>query len=315
MSGAWRQMPERGSTTALALIHWIGTRVGRGAGRLLLHPIALYFLLTATGPRRGSRLFLRRVLDREPGWFRVFRHIRWFAATILDRVFLLAGQADRFDLRVHGGATVLRQSASGRGCILLGSHLGSFEVLRAVGETGPRLRLNVLMNVDHNSAVTRFTNALNPDLAATIIPIAGPETLLRVQERLAEGYMVGMLGDRVVADDRSVTCRFFGAEARFPSGPFLLAAMMQCPVILAFALYRGGNRYDVHFEELAAAIPAEVRRRPEDLRAWVQRYVDRLEHHARRAPYNWFNFYDFWDEQGPARRARGRTAGIVLGRP
>jgi predicted LPLAT superfamily acyltransferase len=24
------------------------------------------------------------------------------------------------------------------------------------------------------------------------------------------------------------------------------------------------------------------------------RYVERLEHYCRLAPYNWFNFYDFW---------------------
>jgi hypothetical protein len=33
----------------------------------------------------------------------------------------------------------------------------------------------------------------------------------------------------------------------------------------------------------------------------VQRYADRLAHHARTAPYNWFNFYDFWHVQSDNR--------------
>jgi predicted LPLAT superfamily acyltransferase len=69
---------------------------------------------------------------------------------------------------------------------------------------------------------------------------------------------------------------------------------MGCPVILIFGLYRGGNRYDVHFERLAERITLEPRERQRAIERWVQRYAERLEYYARSAPYNWFNFYDFW---------------------
>lgn len=301
MSLAWRQTPERGSHAALALIHWIGLRIGRPAGRALLYPITLYFLLTAAAPRRAARQYLRRALDHPPRPWHLFAHFHCFAATILDRVFLLAGQIERFDVGVHGGALVLDRAALGQGCLLLGAHLGSFEMLRVIGVSGPKLRLKVLMNVDHNQTMTRFVHALNPELARTIVPIGGPGTLIEVQERLAEGFFIGALGDRVVACDRTVACRFFGGEARFPLGPFALAAVLGCPVILALGLYRGGRRYDVVFEQLADVVPAEHRRRPEALQPLVQRYAERLEHYARQAPYNWFNFYDFWDEDHRAR--------------
>jgi predicted LPLAT superfamily acyltransferase len=75
-----------------------------------------------------------------------------------------------------------------------------------------------------------------------------------------------------------------------------LAAVTQVPVVLFFGLYRGGNRYDVYFEHFADRLKAPRPRRREALAAWVQRYAARLEHHARTAPYNWFNFYDFWDD-------------------
>lgn len=296
MSSAWLQLPERGTTAALGLINWIGLRLGRGAGRLLLYPITLYFLITAAGPRRGSRLYLSRIFGREAGWLDVFRHIHCFAATILDRAFLLAGRFEQFDIRVHGADIIDEQVASGHGSILLSSHLGSFEVLRAVGVTRKRFPLKVLMNVDHNRGFTRFMNALNPEIADTIIPIQGPNTVLVVREKLDQGFMVGVLGDRVHGTDRSAVCRFLGRETKFPTGPMLLAAAAQCPVILAFGLYRGGNVYDVHFERLTHRIPREDRRSEAAMRAWTQRYVDRLEHYARDAPYNWFNFYDFWGE-------------------
>ena len=154
----------------------------------------------------------------------------------------------------------------------------------------------ILMNTSHNRGITGFLNALNPALAQAIIPIGGPDTLLRVQESVAQGCMVGVLGDRVVAGEKTVRVRFFDRETAFPAGPLLLAALTGCPIILFFGLYRGGQRYEIHFERLAERIALD-RRRQEQLAVWVQRYADRLEHYARLAPYNWFNFYDYWEEE------------------
>jgi predicted LPLAT superfamily acyltransferase len=119
--------------------------------------------------------------------------------------------------------------------------------------------------------------------------------LIRVKESLDSGYFVGMLGDRVFGGDKTTQCQFLGAPATFPAGPILLAAMMRCPVILFFGLYRGGNRYEIYFEHFADVIVLERDRRAEETQLWMQRYADRLEHYARLAPYNWFNFYPFWD--------------------
>lgn len=297
MNRDWARLPERGNLTALRLIHWITLHIGRPAGRALLYPITLYFLLTAAPARRGSQLYLRRALDRQPRLRDVFRHIHCFAATILDRVYFLSGRLDRFDVRVFNDQLILDQAASGQGCILLGAHLGSFEALRALGVTVKHFPIKILMNTAHNQGMTRYLSALNPALAAMVIPISGgPDTLLKVQESIAQGFMVGALGDRVVPGEKTVHCQFFGQDTPFPAGPLLLAALTGCPVILFFGLYRGGNRYDAHFERLAERIDLDRRRRQEQLGEWAQRYADRLEHYTRLAPYNWFNFYDYWEE-------------------
>ena len=299
MSQNWAGLPERGHPLALRLIRWIALHIGRPVGRALLYPITLYFLATATAARRGSRRFLRRALGREPGWWDLFRHIHCFAATILDRVYFLTGRLEHFKIRTFGDRLILDQVASGQGCILLGSHLGSFEALRAIGATLRDFPIRILMNVEHNQSITWLLDALNPALAQTIIPIGQPDSLLKVGESLEQGCLVGALGDRVVRDEKTVRCRFFDRETAFPMGPILLAALMDCPVILFFGLYRGGNRYDVYFEALAEQIALEPRRRQEQLGVWVQRYADRLEYYARLAPYNWFNFYDYWAEDSP----------------
>src|SRR5437667_6752105 len=146
----WMDLPERGTPAMFPLIHWIAVRIGRSAARLLLYPIAFYFLLSADAARRVSYHYLKRVRGRPVHWWDVFRHFYCFAATILDRVYLLRGRFERFGVTVHGKEILQRQIESGNGSILLGSHLGSFEVLRALGVMQRRFPLKVLMDTVHN---------------------------------------------------------------------------------------------------------------------------------------------------------------------
>jgi predicted LPLAT superfamily acyltransferase len=291
----WAELPERGTPGLLRLCGWIAIHLGRSASRLLLYPITLYFLITGRQARLASREYLSRLTGRPPGLIDVFRHLHCFAATILDRVYLLKGQFNCFDVQVHQRDILHRQIESGQGCILLGSHLGSFEVLRAIGVTQQEFPLKVLMDIEHNEQITLFLDSLNQQIAGTVIVPDRPDTLLRVKESLDSGYVIGILGDRPISDGKTTRCDFLGRTATFPAGPTLLAAMMHCPVILFFGIYRGGNCYDIYFERFADEIVLNRERRAEELQEWVQRYVKRLEHYARLAPFNWFNFYPFWD--------------------
>jgi predicted LPLAT superfamily acyltransferase len=291
----WTALPERGTPASLRLIAWIAVHIGRPAARLLLYPITLYFVISARAARRVSYDYLKRVRGRPPHWWHVIRHFHFFAATILDRVYLLRGEFEHFDVTLHEKEILHRQIESGKGCILLGSHFGSFEVLRTLGVTQQDFPLKVLMDIEHNQNITRFLDALNHKIASTVIVPDRPDTLLRVKESLDAGFLIGMLGDRVSSGDKTTQCQFLGAPATFPAGPILIAAMMHCPVILFFGLYRGGKRYEIYFEHFAQEVLLNRDCRAEDIQRWMQLYVDRFEHYARLAPYNWFNFYTFWD--------------------
>ncbi len=291
----WSALPERGTPALLRLTAWITVHMGRWMPRLLLYPVTLYFVISAHAARGVSYQYLKRMRGRSPHWWHVFQHFHCFAATILDRIYLLRSEFDRFDVTLHQKEILDRQIESGKGCILLGSHLGSFEVLRTLGVTQQDFPLKVLMDIAHNQNITRFLDDLNPKIAGTVIVPDQPDTLLRVRESLDAGFFIGMLGDRASANDKTTCCQFLGATAEFPAGPILLAAMMHCPVILFFGLYRGGRRYEIYFEHFAGEIVLNRERRAEDTQHWMQSYVERLDHYARLAPYNWFNFYPFWD--------------------
>lgn len=295
----WKRRPEGGGRAAIRLIAAIARHGGRGIARLCLYPITGYFLLVRASERRASRAYLGRVLGRRARLRDVARHIHTFAATILDRVFLLGGRMDLFDIRTEGTGELLARLDEGRGVLLFGSHLGSFDALRALGRQRPDLKLRVLLDRGHNAAITELLAELDPGLAAGIIDAGqgGPAVVLAIQQALQEGAMVALLVDRARPGETALAAPLLGTPAPFPTAPWLIASVLKAPVMLAFGLYRGGNRYDLLFEPFATAVDVPRAQRAEALSALVHRYAGRLEHHLRGAPWNWFNFYDFWHSQ------------------
>ena len=290
----WVAHPERGSTLALRFIVFVALTIGRPAARGVLYPACAYFLVTGAKARAASRAYLRKALGREPRLGEIFHHFLTFAFTVLDRVFLLRGQYAQFDIRTHGENLVADMVARGEGCFLLGAHMGSFEVLRALGGDARAVPVSLVMYEENARKLNSVLNAIKPDLAVHIIALGKVDAMLKVEQALGRGEFVGMLGDRTIAGEGTVTCPFLGSPARFPLGPFRLAAMLERPIVLMFGLYRGGNRYDVHFERLAEPAREDLTDRRTLLEQPVRSYVQRLEHHCRLAPYNWFNFYDYW---------------------
>lgn len=293
---AWIENEERGHAGLIRLIVRIALRLGRPATRLLLYPICLYFIVCAAPSRAASVGYLRRALGRKARWVDCFRHYHAFASVVLDRVYLLNDQIDRFDLHVEGEEIAIKEVRRGAGCFLFGAHFGSFEILRALGHRQPDLKLSLVMYEENARKINAALNAINPDAALEIIPLGRSDSMFAVRERLDEGHLIGILADRALSlgAEECIGADFLGETARFPTGPFRLAAILRRPVLLMIGLYRGGRRYEIHFERLADF--SDLPRGAEDgaISQATRHYVERLEYFCRLAPENWFNFYDFW---------------------
>ncbi len=292
---AWATRPELSHAFAIRSGVRLALALGRPAAWLLLHVASLYYLATSAADRAASRQYLRKVLGREPGLTDLFRHFHSFATTILDRVYLLNGQYGRYHVRVHGEAIVAGMLARGEGCLLLGAHFGSFEIVRFLGHAARAPRVSLVMYEQGTKTLNAALNAINPNLAMRVIALGTVDSMLQLERALADGEFVGILADRIIGNESTVTRPFLGAPARFPDGAFRIAAMLQRPVVLMFGIYRGGSRYDIHFEVLADMSRVERADRERAIGDALQRYVARLEHYCRLAPYNWFNFYDYWN--------------------
>lgn len=293
---SWLTQGERGAVFAIRALAFWATFFGRRAARVIVYVVALYYTLADRSAREASKTWLRAVHGREPRFWDVYRHVLTFAQVTLDRLFLVRGATRGITFARTGSENLRALTESKRGAILLGAHLGSFEAMRA-SSSEERFPVYIVGHFANARMINAVLEELAPELAGRVIHVGDdPVALaLTLKERLDQGGLLAILGDRVGLNEKSVEVTFFGRKASFPTGPFLLASALKCPIYLVFGLYFAPDRYELFCEPFIDRVALPRGGREAALRELVQRYADRLEAFCRRAPDNWFNFYDFWE--------------------
>jgi predicted LPLAT superfamily acyltransferase len=300
-------MAERGSVWGLWLIVGCYRLFGRPLSLILVHAIVVYYFLTIPLARAASREYLRRIaavpdgaraLRRPPDGVASFLHFRAFALSIFDRIVLWLGRDGSFEFEVSGTDAIRGVVRPDRGAIVVGAHLGSFDALRALAERDA-LVVNVLMFTRNAPRINAVLRQLSPRAEMRVIE-ARPgafETALRIRRCIQRGEIVAVLGDRLESGDTGRACRvpFLGAPAAFPEAPYHLAGLLDCPLFFMVALRSGPKRYRVFADLLAERVSLPREEREKRIRELVAAYASRLEHYCLSAPYQWFNFYDFWN--------------------
>lgn len=304
-SPVWTHISERGSSWGLRFAVACYRTFGRPPTLIVVHLIITYFFLTDGPGRRASLAYLRRVhglTDAKaplPGYWQSFLHYRMFALSIFDRVAFWLGRGDEFDLDFNGEELFARVIADGRGAIIVGSHLGSFDSMRLLAHQAG-VTVNVLMFTDHAPLLNSIFRELSPDSEMNVIRAdpSSMKTAFEVRARIERGELVAILADRIEPGDRGSVHRthFLGSPADFPTGAFLLATIFGCPVIHMVGLRRSARRYEITAELLSEATSVPRKKRREHVEKLVESYAARLEHFCLDAPYQWFNYYDFWSD-------------------
>lgn len=293
----WRHIPEAGTVLGIRLLVLLARVFGRRAAGWFLYLVAVYYAIVRGSVRRASRDYLRRV--GQPATFAsVVRHVHTFARVSLDRLFFFTGRWESFRVEQQNHEQLVQAARSGRGVLLLGAHLGSFEIMRSRAE---QFRVPITAVTDYSNAerVNRVARSLAPGIETRLISLAGDSlgAMLAIRAAIDRGELVAMLGDRAPSGspgDRVVTAPFLGADAAFPAGPWLLAHTLRCPVYFVAGVFTPPDRYALHFELLADEVRLDRKDRAAALARYVAVYAAMLESHVRAAPMNWFNFYDFW---------------------
>ncbi|MCC8395113.1 glycosyltransferase family 2 protein [Paraburkholderia sp. MMS20-SJTR3] len=311
---AWWRIAERGSHLGMSLLALSCKLFGRRFTALWLHPIVAYFLLTGRAARDASANYFRHLGTvapsgdtPRPGWRSAYRHMLAFAQSGFDKLAAWTGRVNETDVSFDDPSAFEALIASGKGALVIGAHLGNLEMVRALAVRGAHAKVTAVVYTEHARRFNHVLAASNRDFARHLLEVGdfGPQTAVLMQQRIDAGELLVIVGDRVPANEagRTIDAQFLGASAPFAQGPYVLAHALGCPVYLFFCL-KERDRYRMYFEPFAERIELPRRERAQHLAGWAQRYALRLEHYCRKAPYQWFNFFDFW--AGSKRGANGR---------
>ncbi len=301
----WVVAKERGTMGMLRLMTLISLRLGRDLSRIVLYGIVAYYFVFAPTPRRHMLKYLRHALQRDPTARDRYHLLLNFASTIHDRIYLLNDEFHLFDVAIEGLDVIEAHINRDQGVLLMGAHMGSFEVIRALGIQRPGLTIAMAMYEDNARKISSMLSAINPQLTPDIISLGNVDSMLQIQSRLNNGACVGVLSDRSISTDSLQKVTFLGETAWLPTGAMRAAAILRRPVIFMAGLYLGTNRYHVVFHELADFTKISVNR-ADAIRAAIESYAKLLELQCQIDPYNWFNFFDFWREPDHARNITSR---------
>ncbi|WP_144155919.1 glycosyltransferase family 2 protein [Paraburkholderia sp. BCC1885] len=311
---AWWRMAERGSRLGMRLLALGCKTIGPRLTAWWLHPIVAYFLITGRPARDASRRYFEHLAQASaphdtprPGWLSAYRHMLAFAQSGFDKLTAWSGHVEPAEVCFHDTGVLDALLDSGRGALVIGSHLGNLEMARALATRGSKTKVTAIVYTEHARRFNSVLASTNRNFSQHMLEVSdfGPETALMMHERVARGELLVIVGDRTPAHEagRTTNAEFLGAPAPFAHGPFVLAHVLECPVYLFFCL-KERDSYRLYFEPFAERIELPRRDRAQHLAAWAQRYATRLEYYCRKAPYQWFNFFDFWAR--PSGGAHGR---------
>ncbi|WP_370980115.1 hypothetical protein [Agaribacterium sp. ZY112] len=291
----WREQKEQSNKFMLSLLYWFALH----SPRIFLSPIliatALFFTIFKKHSVNTSKDYWQHLEGHPPSFFKVTRHFYHFAQVSIDRLYFLSGRYKQFRVDTEGKDLFTEKS----GGLLLVSHIGSFDSMRVLAKQESNLDIYILMDRQHNAKAMQLIERLSPEMANKIIDVAQPpsQLALHLDELIKQGAYIGIMGDRVGRNETHTLCDFLGQPAQLPLGPWQLAATLKVPVIMCTGLYHGNKHYSLHFELLYEGHKITRKERHKVLHELAQKYAQRLEHYIKLAPYNWFNFYNFWSNE------------------
>lgn len=294
---SWKNTKEKGSLPAIKLLAIIAHYCGRSVIFFLLYPIIFYYVLTAKAAVNSSKQFLRHATQQPVSFAQVFMHFMTFARVSVDRFFILKNQLTQFDILIE--ESDIFDLVKKKGCMLVTSHLGSFDVMRALAAYTQHIPIKILLDVKHNANFMQLLQELNPQLATQIIDTntPAPALALTLNEAINHSFNIGAMVDRCHPNETTVECEFLGRPAQFPMSAWQFASVLKVPVVACFGIYLGDNQYRLDFKLISENLGASRKERDKIIQGAIHEYVKTLEGYAIKYPFNWFNFYDFWKNE------------------
>jgi predicted LPLAT superfamily acyltransferase len=287
----------KGSTLGTLIFIKIISTLGPLLAYLLLFFVCFYYAIFDKKSRQAIFIFRKR-LNKKTNFFNIYWHFFCFGVSLIDRYAFLLGKKNFFIYETINEQFFYNAINRGKGIILLGAHIGNWEIAgNLLGEKFD-IPVNFVMLDAERIQMQKVLEKVLINRVINIINLKDSEfeSTLRIYNALKRNEIVCMLGDRAIGPQKQKHS-FLGKDAYFPIGPFAFAGASSCVIIPIIISKKGIRKYifkaytPIHFEGITNE------NKDKFIFSAIERYVGILEEAVKENPYLWFNFYDFWEEK------------------
>lgn len=287
----------RGGVTGYRIFVFVLKSLGIGTAYFLLKFVILYYLIFAPKAVKSAYSYFHKRLQF--GILRsclgVYNNIYTFGQTLIDKVAVLSGFGEKFTYNFENESFLRDLAKNKSGGIILSGHFGNWEI---AGQLLERLdaKISILMYDEEHQRIKKYLSNVMVERDFDVIPIKKDGShLFEIKDALSNGRLIAMHGDRFVEGNDVYSVLFLGEKAKFPTGPYHLAARFQVPLLFVYAMKESKYHYHFHAEPpLNIPYPGNIKDRKRVVNKFVTRYVSFVEKVLKDYPNQWFNYYNFW---------------------
>jgi predicted LPLAT superfamily acyltransferase len=285
----------KGNSAGNRFFVWIISHLGLWPAYSVLVFAAIQYTLLDKKAKSAVKLF-RSNLGLKTTLQHYFSHFYSFGMAMVDRFFFLYSNRSHFRYSSINEELIREEALKGQGVILLGAHVGNWEIAGNLLQDRLPVKVNFLMYDAESQKVKSAVEQVMKNRNVGIIYISpdSPDTMVEVVNALRRGEIVCMHGDRILGAMRCEKVSFLGREASFPVGAFAIASISGASVLPFFALKSGFSTYSFSAFGPIRICDGDRGSRMLRIRQALESYVKILEEMVRKYPAQWYNFYDFW---------------------
>jgi predicted LPLAT superfamily acyltransferase len=283
----------RGNKLGYSIFVFLFKNFGVYPAYFVLYFVVLYYFFFSPETSRHIYYFYhqRIGLGKVKSFFKIYTSYYRLGQMLIDKVMIMSGMKDKFTSQSFGAENMRAIVAEKKGGILLGAHLGNWEIaghyLMNYGDT-----INILVYDREHEQIKEYLENVTGGRKFKLIPIKDDLShIYEIGEALGRNEIIATTADRFLADGKTRSVNFLGEQARFPLGIFQIIKTFRANYSFVYGIKRSATHYNFYCR------PHRTVTKETTIDMIMEDYARDLEAMVRETPDQWFNYYDFWKKE------------------
>jgi predicted LPLAT superfamily acyltransferase len=282
----------RGAVVGYKIFIFLIKKFGVRSAYLLLYFVSFYFFLFSIKGTKSSFYYFNKRLgySKIKSLWNVYKSYFVFGQTIIDRIAISSGLRDKFTFEFDGGEKIVDLLKNKKGGIMISAHVGNFEIAEYFfSELENYSQINLVTTDNEHRAIKEYLESVSLKSKMKFIIVKNDLShIFEINNALSNNELICFTGDRYFEGNKVISNQFFGKEANFPAGPFLLGSRMNVPVVFVYVMKETSKHYHLYTIEAKFKI--------KDAQDLLKSYIHSMEYILKKYPLQWFNYFDFWND-------------------